>query len=92
MDPAPFIRGCVFNGTSSVAYPRADPTDTRIPRDTWQTAQLPVGMRVEVTGDLDRGAYRIQKLIYETQPGFPVTGLLYLPKDAPDHPAGGARG
>src|SRR5436305_1028934 len=53
MDPAPFIRGCVFNGTSSVAYRRADPTGTRIPRDTWQAAQLPVGMRVEVTGEAE---------------------------------------
>jgi lysophospholipase L1-like esterase len=53
VEPAPFIRGCVFNGTSSVPYPRADPTDTRIPRDTWQTAQLPVTVRIELVGDAE---------------------------------------
>ena len=53
MEPAPFIRGCVFKGTSTVPYPRADPADTRIPRDTWQTAQLPVGVRVELVGEAD---------------------------------------
>jgi lysophospholipase L1-like esterase len=53
VDPQPFIRGCVFNGTPSVPYPRADPTDTRIPRDTWQTAQLPVTVRIELRGDAE---------------------------------------
>jgi Acetyl xylan esterase (AXE1) len=43
-------------------------------------------LNVQVTGQIDRGAYRIEKLIYESMPGFPVTGLLYLPKNAP-HPA-----
>ena len=55
MDPAPFIRGCVFPGTKSVPYPRADPSDTRIPRDTWQTAQLPVGVRLELVGVREGG-------------------------------------
>jgi lysophospholipase L1-like esterase len=27
--------------------------DTRIPRDTWQTAQLPVGVRLELVGDAE---------------------------------------
>jgi len=53
VEAAPFIRGCAFAGTSSVPYPRADPADTRIPRDTWQTAQLPVGVRLELTGEAD---------------------------------------
>jgi len=53
VEPEPFIRGCAFKGTSSVPYPRADPADTRIPRDTWQTAQLPVGVRLELTGEAD---------------------------------------
>jgi lysophospholipase L1-like esterase len=43
----------VFNGTSSVPYPRADPADTRIPRDTWQTAQLPVTVRLELIGEAE---------------------------------------
>ena len=53
MEAAPFIRGCVFAGTSKVPYPRADPSDTRIPRDTWQTAQLPVGVRLELVGEAE---------------------------------------
>ncbi len=53
MDAQPFVRGCVFTGTSSVPYPRADPVDTRIPRDTWQTAQLPVTVRLELVGEAE---------------------------------------
>src|SRR5436309_790106 len=53
MEAAPFIRGCAFNATSSVPYPRADPADTRIPRDTWQTAQLPVSVRLELVGEAE---------------------------------------
>ena len=53
MDPGPFIRGCAFEGTKRVPYPRADPADTRIPRDTWATAQLPVGVRLELVGDAE---------------------------------------
>jgi len=53
MDPAPFVRGCVFKGTSKVPYPRADPVDNRIPRDTWATAELPVGVRLELVGDAE---------------------------------------
>jgi len=53
MEAQPFIRGCAFAATSSVPYPRADPADTRIPRDTWQTAQLPVGVRLELTSEAE---------------------------------------
>jgi lysophospholipase L1-like esterase len=53
MEAAPFIRGCVFKGTSKVPYPRADPADARIPRDTWATAELPVGVRLELVGDAE---------------------------------------
>jgi len=53
MEAEPFIRGCAFTGTSSVPYPRADPADTRIPRDTWATAEIPVGVRLELSGDAE---------------------------------------
>jgi lysophospholipase L1-like esterase len=53
VEAAPFIRGCAFAGTERVPYPRADPADTRIPRDTWQTAQLPVGVRLELVGEAE---------------------------------------
>ena len=47
-----FIRGCAWEGTSDVPYPRADPADAaRLPGDTWAAAQLPVGVRLEFIGD-----------------------------------------
>lgn len=50
--PEPFLRGCAFPAVAGVPYPRADPADAgRLPADTWASAQLPVGVRLEVTGD-----------------------------------------
>ena len=49
MDPAPFLRGAAFPPTRSVPYPRAKPDD-RLPRDTWQMACIPAGVRVEWVG------------------------------------------
>jgi lysophospholipase L1-like esterase len=47
-----FIRGCAWEGTTDVPYPRADPADaSRLPGDTWATAQVPVGVRLEFVGD-----------------------------------------
>ena len=37
-------------------------------------------LNVQCTGTLDRGAFTIEKLIYESLPGFYVTAALYLPK------------
>ena len=52
MDPDPFIRGRAWPGTSKVPYPRAKPADAfRLPVDTWAQAQIPVGVRLELTGD-----------------------------------------
>jgi cephalosporin-C deacetylase-like acetyl esterase len=33
-----------------------------------------------ITGVIERDAYRIEKVIFESRPGFPVTANLYLPK------------
>jgi hypothetical protein len=33
-----------------------------------------------VTGVLDRGDYRIEKIIFESRPAFYVTANVYLPK------------
>ena len=62
--PEAFLRGCAFLATQGVAYPRADPSPLgeRLPRDTWQTACLPVGVRFELQG----GASRLE-IDYETQ-------------------------
>ena len=37
-------------------------------------------LNVQCTGTLDRGAFTIEKLIYESLPEFYVTAALYLPK------------
>jgi len=34
-----------------------------------------------ITGLLDRDGYTIEKLIFDSRPGFPVTANLYVPKD-----------
>jgi dienelactone hydrolase len=39
-----------------------------------------------VTGVLDRNGYRIEKILYYSQPGFPVTATLYLPDGPGPHP------
>jgi hypothetical protein len=38
-------------------------------------------LHAEVTGRIDRGAYTIEKIIYQSLPEFFVTSLLYLPKE-----------
>jgi dienelactone hydrolase len=37
-------------------------------------------LQVRVTGAFERPAYRVEKLIYESRPGFHVSANLYLPK------------
>jgi len=39
-------------------------------------------LNAKVTGKLDRDAYTIEKVIFESRPGFLVTANLYLPKAA----------
>jgi len=51
VDPAPFIRGCAWPSAPWAPYPRCDPRDfTRLPVDTWGTAQIPAGVRLELVG------------------------------------------
>jgi dienelactone hydrolase len=38
-------------------------------------------LNARVTGVVDRKSYQIEKIIFESRPGFFVTGNLYLPKD-----------
>jgi lysophospholipase L1-like esterase len=46
------IRGAGWEGDVQVPYPRADPADAaRLPGDTWATALIPVGVRLELIGD-----------------------------------------
>lgn len=47
-----FIRGTAWPSGAGVPYPRADPADfARLPVDTWGMAMVPVGVRLEFTGD-----------------------------------------
>jgi lysophospholipase L1-like esterase len=46
------LRGVAWSGDDGTPYPRADPADAgRLPMDTWGTARLPVGVRLELVGD-----------------------------------------
>ncbi|NUM56163.1 MAG: hypothetical protein HUU46_21190 [Candidatus Hydrogenedentes bacterium] len=47
--------------------------------------KTPLNPRIVDT--LDRGAYTIEKVIYESRPQFYVTALMYLPKSKPPYPA-----
>ncbi len=45
------LRGAAWPGNETTPYPRSDPADDRLPGDTWGTAQIPVGVRLELIGD-----------------------------------------
>ena len=50
----PFLAGCVFPDAPGVPYPRALPVDAgRLPADTWATACIPVGVRLELVGEAE---------------------------------------
>ena len=50
--PEPFLRGCVFPAVTDAPYPRADPAGAEyLPADVWDAAQLPVGVRLELSGN-----------------------------------------
>src|ERR1700731_424324 len=45
-------------------------------------------LNARVTGTLDRGDYKIERIVFESQPRFFVTANLYLPKQgSAPHPA-----
>jgi len=48
-------------------------------------AKTPLNARV--VGETKAQGFRIEKVIYESQPGFPVTALLYLPEVKPGEKA-----
>lgn len=48
----PYLRGAAWHSGAGVTYPRADPADVgRLHADTWGTASLPVGVRLEIVGN-----------------------------------------
>lgn len=44
-------------------------------------------LHARVTGEREFADYRMEKILFESQPGFLVSGLLYLPKGPGPHPA-----
>jgi cephalosporin-C deacetylase-like acetyl esterase len=40
----------------------------------------PTPLRARVTGELEQDGYRVEKLLFESRPDFPVTANLYLPE------------
>jgi lysophospholipase L1-like esterase len=53
-DVEPFLAGCAFPAAPGVPYPRALPVDAgRLPADTWATACIPVGVRLELVGEAE---------------------------------------
>ena len=52
--PEPFLRGCCWPAGAGTPYPRANPADvSRLPADTWATAQIPATVRLEFIGDAE---------------------------------------
>jgi len=44
-------------------------------------------LNARVVGTLDKGDYRVEKILFESRPGFHVTGLLFLPQGKGRFPA-----
>lgn len=59
-------------------------------KDFWQLVggrPEPTPLHVKTTGELVREGYRLEKLVYESQPGYYVSANLYLPTTgAPPYP------
>jgi len=45
-----------------------------------------VPLNAKVVGTMDGGDYRVERVIFESQPQHHVTGLMYLPKTPPPYP------
>ena len=52
--PEPYLRGCPWPAARWATYPRCDPADfSRLPVDTWGTAQVPATVRLELVGEAE---------------------------------------
>ena len=43
-------------------------------------------LNVRATGSLTRDGYRVEKVVYESRPGFPVSANVYIPSGTPPFP------
>ena len=71
----PFLRGCAWPAAPGVPYPRCDPgpAGQRLPADTRAAAALPVGVRLEFTGEVEA-----IEIVYRTETedlGFRGSGV-----------------
>jgi len=75
-------RASLKTRADAVAYVRSTQNKIRacfgpFPQKTPQKTPL----NARITGVVERDAYRIEKVIFESRPGFPVTANLYVPKE-----------
>ncbi len=63
--------------TDAEAYVRS--VRTKI-RDCFGAMPQKTPLRPKMTGTVERDTYRIEKIIFESRPDFPVTANLYIPK------------
>ena len=72
------MRGCAWPAGDWAAYPRCDPgpAGLRLPADTRAQAALPVGVRLEFTGDAE--AVEIDYHTATAELGFRVNQSLYV--------------
>lgn len=52
-------------------------------RQSFGTFPEKTPLSARVTGTVERDAYKIEKVIFESRPGYPVTANLYIPKGRP---------
>jgi dienelactone hydrolase len=69
-------RAALQSKADAEAYVREARRKTRECFGPWPQ-KTPLNARV--TGTLDRGDYKVEKVIFESRPNFPVTANLYLP-------------
>ena len=102
--PAEMLRGFLTGiANEQLAERRAAIAEIRNPADVRRRQEyirstlrklmggLPEGrapLNMRRTGALDRGEYRVEKVVYESLPEFYVTGSLYIPQTgSPPYPA-----
>src|SRR5688572_8490809 len=76
--------GCLNDIQSLDDWEKQRPELRRQLRDMLGLDPLPkrTPLKAQITGSLERNAYRIEKLVFQSLPGLYVTGNFYVPKGA----------